>query len=108
APLLRVTEGKPATINLIEETLDVVVLARVVNTSTGQGGKALEELRDIAIPIHISGSFHDPTYDIRWAQVSSDALKRALRNEAERQIDRLLRRDQNTDESSNPTGRILG
>src|SRR5690606_8617253 len=95
APLLRITEGQPATINLVDETLDVVVDVRVVNTSTGQDGKALEQLRDVTIPIRIAGTFSEPKYDVLWSRVSSQALKKVLQNEAERQLDRLLNRGDN-------------
>lgn len=108
APLLRITEGQPATINLVDETLDVVLDARVVNTSTGQGGKALEQLRDVTIPVRIVGGFTEPDYEILWSRVSSQALKRVLQNEAERQLDRLLNRRENNNEGANPAGRILG
>lgn len=109
APLLRVTEGTPAIIDLVNETIDLVIHARVVNTSTGQDGKSLEALRDISIPIRFSGDLRQPSYDIRWSEVSSEALKNRLRDEAERQINRLLGGDKDrAGSSANPAGRILG
>lgn len=112
APLLRISEGAPANVNFVDETLDLVANVKVVNTSTGQDGKALEELRDITVPIHLTGPFRSPEYAIQWSQVGSQALKRTLQNELGRQVDRLLDRgrDSGQGESSgdNPTGKILG
>src|SRR5690606_4698245 len=46
APVLRVTQGEPAIIDLAAGTLDLMAKVRVVNTSTGQDGKDLAELKD--------------------------------------------------------------
>src|SRR5690606_28273211 len=92
APLLRVGKGEPAIVNLVNETLDLELQVRVVNTSTGQDGKALEDLRDITIPIHLTGPLRSPRYAIQWTEVGSQALQRGLQNQLERQVDRLLDR----------------
>ncbi|MGE4336863.1 MAG: AsmA family protein [Pigmentiphaga sp.] len=90
APLLRVTQGEPARIDLVQDTYDLVVLANVVNTSTGQDGKALEQLRGVSIPIHLTGPLGSPQYAILWSAIGGQALQQVLQNEASRQIDRLL------------------
>ncbi len=116
APLLRITEGQPNTVNLADQVFDLVMNAKVVNTATGQDGKALEELRDITIPVHVSGPLNAPKYAVLWRQVGSQALEHTLKNEARRQLDRLLNRKEGeaTDgapapaASENPTGKILG
>src|SRR5690606_37022829 len=71
APLLRVSEGQPANIDFVKEQLDVVLDVRVVNTSTGQGGKELSQLRDVRIPVHLVGPFDSPQYEIQWSRVGS-------------------------------------
>lgn len=103
APLLRVTQGEPASIDLVNNTYDLVVLANVVNTSTGQDGKALEQLRGVSIPIHLTGPLGAPEYAILWSAIGSQALQQALQNEASRQIDRLLE-----GREGNAGGRALG
>ncbi|MEI2417015.1 AsmA family protein [Orrella sp. JC864] len=88
APLLRITQGKPAEMNLIESTLDMTLNVRVVNTSTGQGGKELAELRDLTIPLRIVGPFKQPAYSIQWRGVGSEALRRSLENKLLEEVER--------------------
>ena len=40
----------------------------MVNTSQGQGGKGLEDLEGIPIPVRIHGSWSDPQFNIQLAQ----------------------------------------
>lgn len=113
APLLRITDGEPRTVNLANNTFDLVLNAKVVNTSTGQDGKTLEQLEDVTIPIHVTGPLDAPRYAVQWREVGSEALERSLKNEAQRQLERLLERRQEPGSSEpgtgdNPTGKILG
>lgn len=103
APLLRVTQGEPARIDLVKDAYDLVVLANVVNTSTGQDGKALEQLRGVSIPIHLTGPLGAPEYAVLWSAIGGQALQQVLQNEASRQIDRLLE-----GREGNAGGRALG
>src|SRR5690606_6992628 len=113
-PLLRITDGQPRTVNLVDDTFDQMLNDKAVNKATGQHGKALEQMQYISIPIHVTGALDAPKYAIQWGQVGSDALARAVQNEAQRQLERLLERQQqetgNDDKaaSENPTGKILG
>lgn len=113
APLLRITDGEPRTVNLADDAFDLVLNAKVVNTSTGQDGKTLEQLQDVTIPIHVTGPLDAPRYAVQWREVGSEALERSLKNEAQRQLERLLerRRDSEGEQPAaedNPTGKILG
>lgn len=115
APLLRLTEGQPHIVNLADNTLDLTVLAKVVNTSTGQDGKELEALHGITVPIHFGGSLDAPRYAVRWGEVGREVLERKLKNEAQRQLEKLFDRDRDADgavpqdeSGENPTGKILG
>lgn len=113
APFLRITDGEPRTVNLADNTFDLMLNAKVVNTSTGQDGKALELLQDVTIPILVTGPLDAPKYAVQWREVSSEALERSLKNEAQRQLDRLLERRRESGgeepaEGENPTGKILG
>ncbi|MGE4370859.1 MAG: AsmA family protein [Burkholderiaceae bacterium] len=78
APLLRVTEGKPATIDLVNQQLDVLVNVNVVNTRTGQEGKVLEELQGVTVPLRLSGPISQPGYQVQWSEISSQAVKQAV------------------------------
>ena len=75
APVLRITQGEPATLDLVAGTLDLVANVRVVNTSTGQDGKGLEALEGITIPVHVTGPFEKPAYAVQWSGVGSNALR---------------------------------
>lgn len=114
APLLRVAVGKPATVDLVAETLDIQLDTRVVNTATGQDGKALEALRGVTVPIRVSGPWAAPETAVQWNRVAARTLSEAVEREAGRQLERLLggRRDGDApaapDASTNPAGRILG
>src|SRR5690606_41868228 len=78
SPLLRITQGEPASIDFVQSMLNFVAKVRVVNTSTGQDGKDLEELQGVTIPVLISGPFEKPAYTVQWRGAVTDVLKRSL------------------------------
>lgn len=118
APLLRITESSPATVDLVNERLDVLFDARVVNTSSGQDGKALEALRGVTVPILVSGPWQAPEYTVQWNRVAARTLSQTLEREAGRQLERLLggrERDEappeagsNSEEAAREAGKLLG
>lgn len=80
SPLLRIRgEGKA---NYLQQTVDFLVSTSVVGTLEGQGGKDIDELRDVTIPINISGQWSDPKFKLVFDDV--------LRQKAEKEIDRGL------------------
>ncbi|MCF8198864.1 MAG: AsmA family protein [Sulfuritalea sp.] len=52
-----------------------VTKASVVNTSAGQGGKELEHLKGLTVPVRVSGPFESLSYKIEFASLVSDAAK---------------------------------
>lgn len=48
--------------NLIDESIDYLTEVSVVETSKGQGGRELEELKGLTIPVKISGTFSAPKF----------------------------------------------
>jgi AsmA protein len=80
SPLLRITQGKPASINLVNHTLDMVTLVRVVATPTGQNGAELADLRQLLIPIHFAGPISKPLYSLEWQGLAEQAAKYGLQN----------------------------
>ena len=46
-----------------------------MGTLEGQGGKALEELKGVAIPVHVGGTFSRPTYAPDLGAALSEAAK---------------------------------
>jgi len=75
SPLLRISQGSPATFNLVNRVVDFVALIRVVNTLTGQDGEGLEELRNVTVPIHVAGPFEKPLFAVQWRGAAEELLK---------------------------------
>lgn len=65
SPLLRV-EGK-GKVNLVAENLNYLVTTYLVGSSKGQGGKSIDELKGIPIPIQLTGPFNDIQWDYKWS-----------------------------------------
>nr|WP_314860336.1 AsmA family protein [uncultured Undibacterium sp.] len=80
SPFLRV--GGKGQVNLRSNSLDYTARATIVNTSTGQDGADLSQLKDLTIPVRISGPFDKLGYQIQFAQIGSDALKNAFKAKA--------------------------
>lgn len=80
SPLLRVTQGEPATIDFVKSELDLVARARVVNPAADPEGKELIDLKDVTIPVHVRGPFEKPTYTLLWKDAIAGILKRGLEN----------------------------
>ncbi|MGD2119742.1 MAG: AsmA family protein [Chromatiales bacterium] len=73
SPFLRINGA--GTINLVQETLDYTVQATIVETSKGQGGKELEDLRGLNIPVKLTGAYVAPKYQIDWGKVLLSSQK---------------------------------
>src|SRR3546814_17024647 len=56
APLLRVSQGTPASVDLVNDQNDLMLNVQVVNTKTGQDGKDISELQGVPVPIRVSGT----------------------------------------------------
>ncbi|MFY3976463.1 AsmA family protein, partial [Achromobacter xylosoxidans] len=80
SPLLRVTQGEPATIDFVKNELDLVARARVVNPAADPEGKELIDLKDVTIPVHVKGPFDKPAYTLLWKDAVAGILKRSLEN----------------------------
>lgn len=81
SPFLRV--GGKGQINLLNSSLDYTARATIVNTSAGQDGADLAQLKDLTIPVRISGPFDKIDYQLQFAQIGSEALKLALKAKTE-------------------------
>lgn len=80
SPLFRL--GGSGQINLVDETLNYLVSPTIVASSKGQGGKGLEDLSGLTIPIKLTGSLYSPKYklDLQTAlkQKAGDELRGKL------------------------------
>lgn len=80
SPLLRVTQGDPATVDFVKSELDLVARARVINPAANPDGKELIDLKDVTIPVHFKGPFDNPSYTLLWKDAIGGILKRSLEN----------------------------
>lgn len=89
SPLLRISgKGKAS---LPEETIDYLLTTKIVGSLEGQGGKALDELRGIAIPVRIGGTFSKPTYTPDLAAALGDTAKQKAKEKIEKKAQDLIK-----------------
>lgn len=73
SPLLRV-EGK-GNVHLVQESIDYRVDTKIVGSLEGEGGKSLDELKGLTIPIRIGGTFTTPKFSLDMGEVLSGKAK---------------------------------
>jgi len=88
SPYLRV-EGS-GTANLLQESMDYTIRPVIVSTPQGQGGKGLEELVGIPIPVRIHGGWQDPQFNIQLAQILEQQQKARLKEKVNEKLDEKL------------------
>ena len=83
SPLLRIRGNGSA--NYLNQTVDFTVSTSIVGSLEGQGGRDIDELRDVTIPINISGSWQQPKFKL----VFDDVLKQKAQKEIDRGLKKL-------------------
>jgi AsmA protein len=91
SPFIRV-EGA-GKVNIVQENLDYTVKAVIVNTSKGQGGKGLEDLEGVPIPVHLKGPWAKPEWRVDLAKVLADQQKEKLKQKLEEEVQKKLPED---------------
>lgn len=81
SPLLRLA-GK-GDIDIGAERLNYLARATVVSTLKGQGGRELDALRGVTVPVRISGPFKAPQYALDFNAMVGEAAKQEIKNRAE-------------------------
>ena len=76
APYVRISGA--GTVNLVQEQLDYLIKAAIVESAKGAGGAGLEELKGLTVPVKISGSFTQPKVDIQYDELLKARAKQAL------------------------------
>jgi len=89
SPYLRV-EGS-GTADLLQERLDYSIRPVLVNTPQGQGGKGLEDLVGVPIPVRIHGAWADPQFNIQLAQILEERQKARLQEKLDEKLDEKLK-----------------
>lgn len=84
SPLLRASgEG---TLDLGRDNIDYLLRATIVGTLTGQGGRAVADLRGVTVPVRIVGPLAKPGFDFELQAMALDAAHQ----EVKRRITDLL------------------
>lgn len=86
SPLLRI-DGKGET-KLADESLDILLNTAVVGSIKGQDGEEIDEIKNVILPIRITGSYQDPQYHLDLQQV----MDLYLGDKAEKELERLNRK----------------
>jgi AsmA protein len=73
APLFRIS-GK-GDIDIGNSKIDYVTKAAVVASTKGQGGKDLEQLAGLTVPVHVSGPLDSMKYDVDYSAVARDVAR---------------------------------
>ncbi|RJX68459.1 AsmA family protein [Vibrio sinensis] len=83
SPLLRIRGNGSA--NYLNETVDFTISTSIVGSLKGQGGKDIDELKDLTIPINVSGEWAKPKFKL----VFDDVLKQKAQKELDRGLKKL-------------------
>lgn len=88
SPLLRV--GGEGEINIGADSLNYLVKASIVGTSKGQGGREVEDLRGLTIPVRVSGPLKAPSYRLDFGAMVTDTVKQKAEDALKKRVlDRL-------------------
>ncbi len=83
SPLLRIHgEGSAHYIN---ETANMLIKTSIVGSLKGQGGKEISDLKDVTIPIRITGPWEKPKYKLEF----DDVMQQKAKKEIDRGIEKL-------------------
>ena len=84
SPLVRVNGAGGA--NLVEETLDYLVMAELVSACEGQAGAAADQLVGVPLPIRARGTFTEPKIAPDWAALGKELAQSGIKDKAENLI----------------------
>lgn len=80
-PILTVTTAKGSRLDLVAQQADITLQARLnQNNLAAEERKSFQDLRNVLIPIHISGPWADLSYQIQWKEIASTSIKKALQD----------------------------
>jgi AsmA protein len=85
SPLLRVA-GAGQT-SLIDETINYTLTTKLVGSLEGQGGKGLEDLKGVEIPVKVGGTWSKPSYVPDVAAALSDVAKEKVKEKVDEKLE---------------------
>ena len=77
------------TVDIGNERINFLAKPTVVETTEGSGGKGLDDLRGLTVPIRVTGTFDDPKYTIDIQEALKQKAAGRLNQEIEKQKGRL-------------------
>lgn len=83
SPLLRIAGQGHA--NYIKQTMDMLFRTSIVGSLEGQGGKTIDDLRDVTIPLRIYGTWEQPKFGLKM----DDVMKKKAQKELDRGLKKL-------------------
>lgn len=87
SPFLRLAGG--GEIDLLQLMLDYRVQTALVASSKGQGGRELEELAGLTLPVHITGPLTAPKFKLEWRSALRGSAETRLEEKKEALKERL-------------------
>ncbi|MDT3737428.1 MAG: AsmA family protein [Denitratisoma sp.] len=84
SPFIRL--GGAGDINIGEDRMDYLAKASVVNTSGGQGGKELDHLKGLTVPVRVSGPFDKLAYNIEFGGLVAEAAKAKVEEKVKEKV----------------------
>lgn len=78
--LVRLSEGKPANVDVPGRSLDLVLQAQVAARLPKGLDIALTPLLGATIPIRVTGPWAHPEYDVSWADIRNPSVQRVLKS----------------------------
>ncbi len=90
APLFRLTGA--GDIDIAGERIDYRAKAAVVGSAEGQGGRELDQLRGLSVPVRIVGPFAALKYEIDYRAVAAETAKSRVKEKLQDKLRGLLRR----------------
>jgi len=78
--LLKVTAGKPATLDVPAQQLDVLLMAQVANRPPKALAGTLGALAGVTFPVQIQGAWDKPRYSVQWDVIRNQTIQRAVKS----------------------------
>jgi AsmA protein len=103
SPLFRL--GGAGDINIPASSLNYLAKASIVATSKGQGGREMEELSGLTVPVRLSGTFDDLKYDVDYRGMAGAAAKSQVGEKLRSQVEERLKDEKIKDRLKGLLGR---
>lgn len=91
SPLLRISGA--GEVSLPEETIDYILTTKFVSSLEGQGGEGRDKLKGVSIPVHVAGTFSEPSYTPDLAAVATEAAKAEAGKRVQKELQKKLGKD---------------